>query len=359
MRAIVAAIALTLLLAVTACSPAVSGPGTSQVLRLNLSGEPATLDPARASWAGEVAVIRQVFQGLLGFNPDLTLRAVVAQEVPSAANGGISPDGRTLLFRLRQGVRWSDGEPVTARDFEYGLKRLLDPAIGARYASFYYGIVGAREYNTAKDTDDAGKSALRDRVGVRALDDRTLEIRLTEPRYSFLHLMALWPAYPVRRDMIEKYGDRWIEPATYIGNGPFKVTEWAHQDHITLETNANYWGTRPKLDKLVLRMVKDENVAYVSYLRGELELAAVPAGNEKAVMEDGALRKEIVRYNALSTFALQFNLRIAPFDNKKLRQAIALAVDRDSFISKVRSGVGRPAYSWVPPGMPGHDPALG
>ncbi len=337
-------------------APTTPAPGTPQVLRVNLAGEPETIDPNRASWSTQLSVIYQVFDGLLGFKQDLSLTAIVAREIPTTANKGISADGKTYTFKLRNDVTWSDGKKVTAKDFEYSIKRMLSPELAAEYASFYFDIVGAKEYNANADNASA---ALRDAVGVKATDDTTLQITLTEARPTFLQVMALWPVYPVREDIITQFGDQWTEPPNYIGNGPFILTEWAHKDHMTFKVNPKYWGTKPKLTEIQYKMIEDVNAELAAYKNNELDMARVPPGTEKATIADPSLGKEILRYNTLTTFGYQFQVHTPPFDNKKLRQAISCAIDRVAFIDKVRAGVGKPALSWIPPGMPGYDPNLG
>ncbi|MDP2731098.1 MAG: peptide ABC transporter substrate-binding protein [Dehalococcoidales bacterium] len=348
---------IVLVLLLGACGG--QAPASEQILRVNISGEPATIDPNLASVANQRTVIMQVFDGLLGFNQDLTLKAVVAREVPSVGNNGISADGKTYTFKLRDGVTWSDGEEVTASDVEYSIKRMLSPELAAKYASFYFDIAGAKEYNGAADQDEAARANLRDAVGVEAIDEQTIQITLVQPRPTFLQLMALWPTYPVREDIITQHGASWTEPPNYIGNGPFVLSEWLHQDHITLKANPNYWGSKPKLTEIQLKMITDVNAELAAYRNDELEMSNVPPGTEKATMADPILSQEIVRYPELRTYAFFFNVSKPPFDNLKLRQALATAIDRVSFVDKVRDGVGEPAYSWVPPGMPGYDSKLG
>ncbi len=343
--------------AATSSNPATGN--TAQVLRVNLQGEPANIDPNRASWAMERTIIMQVFEGLLGFNPDLTLTPVVAKEIPTVANKGISADGKTYTFNLKPNVTWSDGKKVTAKDFEYSIKRMLSPDLAADYASFYFAIAGAEEYNSAADKDEATKQQLKDAVGVKALNDTTLQITLKEPSPTFLQVMALWPSYPLREDIITKYGDKWTEPPNYIGNGPFLLTEWVHQDHLTLKVNPNYWGTKPKLTEIDIKEITDINASLAAFKNGELDISGVPVGTEKATMDDPVLGKQVVRYPELTTFGFRFNVAMSPFDNVKVRQAINCAIDRNAFIDKVRGGVGKPATSWIPPGMPGYDPNLG
>lgn len=349
---------LLLSLVITSCSKSTT-PAVSQVLRVNLLGEPAQIDPNRASWAQERTVILQVFEGVLGFNQDLTLRADVAKEIPSVSNGGISADGMTYTFKLRNDVTWSDGKKVTAKDFEYSVKRMLDPALAADYASFYFDIVGAEDYNGATSKDAAALAKMKDALGVKAVDDYTLQIKLAQPRPTFLPIMALWPAFPIREDVVTKYGDKWTEAGNYIGNGPFMLTEWVHQDHITLKANPNYWGTKPILSEIDFKMITDANASLAAYKNNELDIVAVPPGTEKATLADASLTNQRVRFNELVTFGFRFNIATPPFDNLKVRQAITTAIDRNAFIDKVRSGVGRPATSWIPPGMPDYDATLG
>jgi oligopeptide transport system substrate-binding protein len=350
-----------------AAKPAEGELAATQEFRANIQGEPPTLDPNLTAWESSVAVISLVFDGLLRFKEDLGLAPAVAREVPTLANGGISEDGKTYTLKLRDDVKWSDGKAVTAKDFEYSVKRMLNPKLAAEYASFYYAIQGAKEYNTAlgtkkqpKNPDPATLARLREGVGVRALDSHTLQFTLKEPRASFVNLLALWPVYPLRQDIIEAKGERWYEdPASYIGNGPFKVTEWVRKDHITLEPNPYYYDTKPKLDKVTLVMVADAAADYAAYQAGEREIVRVPSANIASVQADPTLKGEVLRWPRLATMLLLFNNKKPPFDNLKVRQALSMAFDRETFVQKIRGGSGKPAYSWIPPGMPGYQPELG
>jgi oligopeptide transport system substrate-binding protein len=340
---------LSLALSTVGCAKeAAAGP---QVLRINLAGEPDTIDPNKASWADQITCAAQCFEGLLGFTKDLEVKAVVAKEIPTTGNGGISEDGKTYTFKLRSDVTWSDGQKVKAQDFEYAIKRMLSPDLASEYASFYYDIVGAEAYNGGTGSADA--------VAVNAVDDATLEIKLIGIRPTFLQLMAMWPTWPTREDIITQYGNQWTEPAHYIGNGPYVLTEWVHQDHMTFEPNPNYWGKKPKLEQIVLKMITDQNAELAAYKNNELDMSRVPTGSEKTIMDDATLNAQTIRYYDLTTFAFQFNVHKAPFDNKLLRQAIATGIDRVSFIDNVRRGIGKAATSWIPPGMPGYDADLG
>ena len=328
------------------------GADTEQELRANLGGEPSTFDPQQASTLPEFSVIRQVFQGLLGFNPDLSLEPVVAVRVPSVENGGVSEDGLSYTFQLRDDVTWSDGQSVTAGDFVYAIKRALDPQVAGRYASLYTVIKGGGEFVSATEAAAGTREVLRDAVAAEASDDHTLRITLSEPNPTFLQKMALSTVFPVRRDMVEKYGLGWTEAGNYMGNGPYVMTEWVHQDHITLEANPNYWGPKPSLSRITFRMITDSNAELAAYKNGELDLAQVPPGTEKALMADSSLGKELIRSTALFHDGLFFNNLAEPFDQIKVRQAFSTAIDRGGWIDKVKNGVGMPATSWLPPEMP-------
>ncbi len=345
-------------------SSSTSSPSTSATTPdsfiIDLYGEPATLDPNKVAWSDQITIVKQCFNGVLGFNSDLSLKPVTATEIPSIENGGISSDGLTYTFKLRHDVTWSDGVKVMAKDYVYGIKRMLSPDLAAPLASFYLDIMGAKAYNSTIGKDDNTKKKLNDSVGITALDDYTIQIRLSNPRPAFLQVMALWPVYPVREDIINKYGNQWTEPGNYISNGPFILSEWVHGDHITLKANPNYWGaSKPRVGKIVFKMISDANAALAAYKNNEMHLVQVPGGTEKAVMADPVLSKEILRYPRLYTNGILFNVTKPPFDNVKVRQAFATAIDRVSFIDKVHAGVGKPAYSFLPPGMAGYDVNLG
>ncbi len=336
-----------------------------QSLRINLGQEPPTLDPNTVSWDYSIAVIHQMFEGLVKLDKDLGVVPAVAAELPTVANGGISADGKTYTFKLRNDAKYSDGVPVKAKDFEYSLKRTLDPALAADYASFYYSVVGAEEYNTSKETDPAKLEELRAAVGIKALDDLTLQVNLTQPRGSFLALACLWPMFPVREDMVSANStpenpDRWAtDPATLIGNGPFKMTEWVHQDHITLVPNEYYFDTPPKLQKITFYMVGDLQAEYAAYLNDERDIATVPLTMIDQIRRDPTLSQQLKVFPLLSTQSVQFNNSKPPFNNAKVRRAFAQAIDTDTLSSAVLKGAGQPAYSWIPPGMPGYQPDLG
>src|SRR5216684_2394483 len=332
----------------TAALPSFTAFFTQEITVNALQGEPDNLDPNRSNFDTEAAVIRQVFEPLLTFDKDL-------KPGPGAASSyDVSQDGKTYTFHLRQGSKWSDGQPVTAKDFVYSFKRILDPATAADYATFLTdaGIVGAADFNSKKGTAD--------NVGVRAKDDNTLEIQLESPIGYFPDIVALWVVSPLRQDIIDKAGDGWAQdPSTYIGNGAFKMSEWVHQDHITLVPNPNYAGTKPALQKVTLLMVTSNEADYAAYRNNERDWTLVPDADVQAVRTDPQLSKEAHEYTEMTTFRLVMNNAKAPLDKPQVRKAFARAIDRQAMIRDIASGVGKPATSMIPPGMPGYQADLG
>jgi oligopeptide transport system substrate-binding protein len=324
-------------------------PSGNQEITVNaLQGEPDQLDPNRSSFAAEAAVISRVFEPLLTFDKDL-------KPVPAAASSyDVSQDGKTYTFHLRQGARYSDGQPVRAQDFEYSFKRILNPDTAADYASFFSdaGIVGAADYNSGKGSADA--------VGIKATDDNTLQIQLDNPVGYLPDLVALWVVPPLRQDIIQQAGSNWAQdPSTYIGNGPFKMSEWVHQDHITLVPNPNYTGTKPTLQKVTYLMVTDGEADYAAYRNNERDWTLVPDADVQAVRNDPQLSQQAVEYTELTTFWMSTNTAHAPLDNANVRKALSMGIDRNAMIRDVAAGVGKPATSIIPPGMPGYQADLG
>lgn len=314
-----------------------------------LDGEPHSIDPSRATFTTDLTVVRQVFEPLLKLDESL-------RPAPAAAERyEVSPDGTTWTFHLRPDGRFSDGTPVTAAHFEYAFKRLLDPAIASPYASFFVdaGIVGAAEYN-------AGRAPTPDLVGVRALDDLTLQVQLGAPAGFFPSLVTLPVAAPLRRDIVEARGESWtLDPASYVGNGPFVMTRWVHQDHMTFAPNPYYHGPGPHLQQMTLRVMTDMTVEYAAYLNGERDQTLVPPGLTRGILSDPQLSGEAHRWSLLATSWIAVNHARTPLDSLLVRQALSRAIDREALVRDTTDGLGRPATSLIPPGMPGFQDELG
>lgn len=328
-------------------------------IRVNLGGEPNTLDPQLASSRLEISVVRQLSQGLLGFDQDLNLTPLVASAVPTVENGGITADGLTYTFKLKDGATWSDGQPLTAGDFEYTFKRILSPDIAGPYSAMFTAIKGGEDYLMAPNAEQAIKDSLRDNLGINATSDDTLVITLVAPNPTFLHKVALVAGAPVRQDVVEQYGTAWTEAGNHVGNGPYVLTEWVHQDHITLEANAKYWGQAPMQNSIEFSMITDVNAELTAYKAGDLDIAQIPPGTESGILGDADLSDQVLAASQLTSLALFLNLTVEPFDDLMVRRAIATGIDRSSWTEKVKNGVGESATGWLPPGLPGHDANVG
>jgi oligopeptide transport system substrate-binding protein len=350
---------LVVLVLLTGAAPATRAQQAApQEVTLNFltQGEPDSLDPTHASSAfgAEGAVARQVFEPLLRFDRNLVPR-------PAAASSyEISADGTTYTFHLRRDGQWSDGQPVTAGQFEFAWKRLLDPALHAEYAPLFVdaGIAGASNYNSGKD-------AAPEHVGINAVDDLTLQIQLSQPFGALPDLAALWVGAPLRPDLVNADPDGWAtDPSTYVGNGPFMVSEWEHQDHLTLVPNARYaahlgWP-RPTLTRATILMHTNPEQDVASYTSaGAPDWVEVPDADVNQVLNDPALADQARRYSELTTFWIQMNLAHPPLDNSSVRRALSRAVDRDAVVRDLAAGISTPTSSVIPPGMPGFQADLG
>jgi oligopeptide transport system substrate-binding protein len=342
-------------------------PAAEQVLRLRIPGEPRTIDPHVADFASEASIAKMLFSGLFTYDENLGIVANVAAEVPTGENGGISADGLTYTVKLREGLTWSDGSPLTANDFVYSIKRALDPRLGGAYVSFYASIAGAADYFSAlgtpdepKQATDAELAALRDAVAVTAPDDTTVVYTLVQPNPSFLNILTLPAALPVKQSVIEQFGDSWTEAGNLIGNGPFVLQSWAHDQNLVFAANENWHADRAKLDQITVSIIADDAVAFQAYQAGELDVVTVPPPNRAEVLADGsAYADQVVRQPLLFTFAMMMNAAQAPFDNMVVRQAFGTAIDREAFVAGPLQGSGFATTSWLPPAMPGYDPEVG
>jgi oligopeptide transport system substrate-binding protein len=309
--------------------------------RFVLSNEPPTLDWSLATDSVSITVIENLMDGLTRFDHDL-------RPVPAVASSWeVSDDGRRYRFHLRPDVTWSDGAPVTARDFEYAWKRLLDPQTAAQYAYFLYPIVNAKAYNTGEISDAST-------VGVMARSDYELEVVLERPLVYFPSLTTFMVTFPQRRDLIERHGDRWTDPERLVTNGPFRLEEWRHEYRLVLAANPRYYGGTPHIERVKMYVVNERTTELTLYETGDLDYAQLPP--EAIPNFEGT--PEHRRLPILRGYYVGFNASKPPFTDPRVRQAFALALDREEFPKILRGGE-LAARSWVPPGMPGYEPDVG
>ncbi|MBB3773702.1 oligopeptide transport system substrate-binding protein [Angulomicrobium tetraedrale] len=307
------------------------------------SADPESLDPHKTSTVYEAHILRDLFEGLV-------MQDATANLIPgAAASWTVSPDGTVYTFKLRPDATWSNGEPLTAEDFVYSLRRLEDPATGAEYASMLYVIKNGEEVNTGK--------AKPETLGVRAVDPKTLEITLKSPTPYFLEVLTHQATYPVSKASIEKFGAEWIKPGNLVSNGAFTLSEFVPNDHIKLSKNPKFHDAASvKLDAVNYIPTEDRSTAIKRYEAGELD------SNDDLPTEQLAdLKKKFgdqVKIGPyLGTYYYAIKTDKAPWTNPKLRRAVSLLIDRDFLAEKVWQNSMLPAYSMVPPGIDGYTPA--
>jgi ABC-type oligopeptide transport system substrate-binding subunit len=283
--------------------------------------------------------VSDLWAGLMKFNADFQSVLYVADKV--AAN----TDGSVWTFNIRKDSRWSDGSPCTARDFEWSFKRQLDPATAAPYAAFLYDIKNGEAFNK-KTVTDAGE------VGVRAKDDWTLEVALEGPRGYFPALVAYLAALPAHRPSVEKHGDKWTEAANIVCNGPFVLESWEHNKVMVLRKNKHFFGAKDvTLERVEIPIIPVASGA-LPYDNNEIDMTLLQPADLKRLQTNPKTQKEVFRYPYPGTWYLLPQVTKPPFDDIKVRKAVAHAVDRENLV-KVAQGFAIPAHAMIPPGFPG------
>lgn len=328
-----------------------SGSSGEQVFKINLHSEPPTLDPAQMQDNISSTVANAIFEGLMVLDKDGHVQ-------PGAADKWtVSDDGLVYTFEIRDDAKWSNGDPVTAYDFEYAYQRVLDPGTTPPppYAYQLYYIKNAQNYNIVEDNpnhiDDWNE------VGVKVKDEKTLEITLESKTPYFLGLTSFYTYLPVHKSSVESNPAFAAEADTLITNGAFKMKEWIHNDTITLVPNEQYWNKdKIKLQEIRMPMITDESTALSMYKTGQLDYVGNPTGQietDQLPILQKEMPEELISKGIASVYYYVFNNTAEPFDNVNIRKAFALAIDRQTLVDKVTLGGEQPAYGFVPPGIAG------
>ncbi|MBW6410027.1 peptide ABC transporter substrate-binding protein [Clostridium weizhouense] len=343
-------LALTLGVSVlTGCGGGSSKSSSGQVLTYNLNADPKTLDPALTSAIDSGTIIVNAFEGLYKLDEN-------NKPVPGVAEKcDISEDGIVYTFHLKDNLKWSNGDSITANDFEYAWKRVLNPETASEYAFQMSYIKGAEAYNQSK-------GSLED-VAIKALDDKTLQVTLAAPCAYFLELTA-FPCYlPVDKKVVESNPQWALNAETYISNGPFKMTKYGMKDEIVLEKNENYYNaSNVKLDKVDVKLVTEDTSAWASFKSGTFDMVdIVPTSEIEGALADGTGKK----FPLLGTGFYVINVSdtvnsIDPnatkvLQDKRVRKALNLAIDRPSIIKNILKGGQSPATGFVAAGIKDSD----
>lgn len=330
--------AAVVIAALGAALPALSH--AEKVLHLNNQEEPSSLNPALGLNLISWEPLNNLMEGLVRLD-DKHIAAPAAAE-----KWEVSQDGTTYTFHLRQNAKWSDGSPVTAGDFAYGWTQLLAPATASPAAFLLYDIVGAEAFNAGKGKADA--------LGIRALDDHTLQVTLNAPSLSFLNILTNPGFAPVNRKVAQANPKWHTEADSYVSNGPFVLKEWDHGSNMRFEKNPNYWDKDAvKLDAVDWVMINDLNTSYQMFRTGELD--ATPSPLPAALYDKVKDSKEFMTVPQAGVYFYRFNTTMPPFQNADIRRAFALAVNRQDIVDYVVKQGRKAADAFVSPGFTGPD----
>ena len=315
-----------------------------QVITINWGTEPPSLDPGLASDVTSANILLNIMDPLVKLDDDLN-------PVPSAAESfETSEDGLTVTFVLRDDLKWTNGDQVVAGDFEYAWKRTVSPELAADYAYQFSGIAGADDYNGCDPKKD-DCDALAEKMGVKAVDDKTLEVTLTTPQPWFLQQVAHHSFLAVNKKAVDQFGDKWTEAANIVTNGPFKLENWEHSAAIDI-VKWDEWrdAASVKLTRVNGRMIEDGTTAVQAFEAGEIDV-----NDALAIDEIPRLRETETydQYPGLGTYYYGFNVK--KITDVKQRRAMSLAIDRRSIIDNIAQEDQLPTTGFTPKGMPGFD----
>ena len=339
----ICAVALTLALGMSVFAGC--GSSNSDALIYNLGEDPETIDPTLNTSSGAGSIIDNAFEGLMRLDENEKAIPGVAESVDESA------DGLVYTFHLREDAKWSDGQGVTAKDFEYSWVRALTKETAAEYAYQLFYIKNGQKFNEGKAT--------RDELGIKVIDDYTLEVTLESPTAYFKELTAFTTYMPLREDIVSADPEGWaLDPATYVSNGPFKLVQWDIKDQLVFEKNEEYWNAKEiKLPGVVFKLVTDQNTAYASLKAGDFDMVdTVPPSEIASGQEEGL----VTIYPNLATYMLVLNVgkqSTLPEDVKKVlndpkvRRALSISIDRKAIVENVTESGQVPAYSYVPKGI--------
>jgi len=311
------------------------GKSGAKYLRYAVGAEPETIDPRKSTSLAASTVEAQLFEGLTAMDSDNKPISAMAERWV------VSADGLKYVFYLRSNAKWSNGEPVTAQDFEYAWKSTLSPELASSYAYQLFYLKNGEAYNT--------KKAGADQVGVKAVGDYVLEVTLEKPTPYFLSLTAFHTYYPVNKKAVTN--EKWAsDPKTIIGNGPFMMTNWVHDNKMEFVKNENYWdAAKVKMAKMDIILVDSNSTVLTMFENGQLDMAEnAPTTEIPRLLKEGKLKI----FPFLATYYYTFNVSQPPFDNPKVRKAFSLAIDRQSIINRILQAEQKPALALVPNGLP-------
>ncbi len=331
-------------------------PAAVKVLRIGRATFPDVIDPQKSSFGIEIEVMKFCYEGILAIDNKGNIGP------GSADKWTVASDGKSIVFHIRDGLKRADGSPMNASDFEYALKRAVDPnLLGKQYADILSDIKGAGALIPleGKKPSAADLQKLYADYGVKADDSkRELTVSFDAPAPYWTYVAYIWETYVPDKKQVDAAPDNWWIKATgHNCYGPFKIKSIEEGKRIVYEANPNYWRGKPKLDRIEVTYITDEAQRFEAYKKDEFDvLGVLPPSVQPQVDADAKLKGEMVRYAGAVTRAFLLNNTIKPMDNKQVRIAVSQMLNRTEWVRDVFKGQGVPTTRWIPPGVPGAQP---
>lgn len=334
------------------CSKSTQKPNQSgsipQILHLGNGAEPMGLDPQIVTGVPEHHIISALIEGLVTEN-----KKNLNPEPGTAERWETSEDGLVWKFHLREDAKWSNGDPVTANDFVQSYQRMLTPSLGSQYAYMLHVVKNAEAYNSGKLKDFS-------QVGFEAINDKQLNITLKAPTPYFLSLLNHYSWFPVHIPSIKKHGgidkpdNRWTLPGNFVGNGPFILDKWEINKVIVVKKSSTYWDRKTvKLEEIHFHPISDVEVEERAFRSGQIHVSnTIPLNKIEVYRKKDAGKLRIDTY--LGTYFYRLNTKRKPLDDKRVRMALALAVDRESIVRNIHYRTVKVAGNITPPGTGGY-----
>lgn len=322
-----------------------SGQRPELYFRMNLGSDPPTLDPAEVNDLVSMAVLTNIMRGLTQYGSKGQVAPDYAERWEQSA------DGKRYVFHLRRNGFWRDGKHVTAHDFVYAWRRVLDPKVASPYAFLLFDIRGARDFYNGKLMDVR-------QLGIQAVDDYTLAVTLDRPVAFFLQLTSFSITLPQRRDIIERYGQSFTEAGHNVTNGPYQLAEWSHENRILLTPDPHYWAGRPQNKGIEMLMIPEPNTSLIMYENNELDFVETTSSLPSKEVRRLKGRPDFYARTLHGITYIGFNTQKPPLNDVRVRKALIQAFDR-TFIPKLFQSGERPIASWITPGLFGYNPQIG